>query len=92
MAPAGGGYVDSGPIELAVVPGRFYYLGAAWNCTTTSYLDYSDSWIGADVGVGTLQGMFGTNAYPGYATSYVGPFGTDRGFPPGAYDQIISVR
>jgi hypothetical protein len=69
-APGGAGLIKSGLLNVTLVPGNYYGVGAGWDCFATYYGGVPAA---GDYGVGEWQNNIWDNAYPGLSMTYSPP-------------------
>ncbi|MCB9688258.1 MAG: putative metal-binding motif-containing protein [Alphaproteobacteria bacterium] len=72
---SGGKQTYASPVvDIPIVPGDWYGLGAAWTCSTTyTRTNSSTDWVGVDCGVGDFETWYYHDSYPGFSPTYVPP-------------------
>jgi hypothetical protein len=67
---AGYGLVISPPVDIDTTNGLYYGLGIGWNGCNVEYYRDTVSWVGVDVGIGTWQYYYYSDAYTTYDPNY----------------------
>lgn len=69
----GSGWYSSGPLNVPLMAGRYYFIGAAWLSSAEYFHDAGTAGVPVSVPFGTLIGSAGANSYPPpLSASYTG--------------------
>ena len=72
----GSGWHGSGPIDVTLEAGKFYFIGTAWQGSASYFNNAAAIALPAAVPFGTVLGPSGANAYPAPSEKIVGGGGT----------------